>query len=365
MCLPVVTTAQVRARLLDLEAFLLDEYKVQHPPQKRDWRTYEETWAHRIREVTRQLDPLLQQACAFAVGSGPGHPHALTVKPRVTIILLKTLFGQSNRRMAGMLAAFSLLAEVKVSYKTVERLYSDPAVETALDNLLVLMVRQRGIEAVDGCGDGTGYALSITQHYASTAQRLRDKAKENAAHVETSDPGKSEKQAVATPARKERKRRFVYVFRLLDLATHLYVAYGTSRESEKDAFLRALKRLEKLGIPVRSLRLDRYYSNPTDRDRFRGATMYLIPKKRATVKGSMAWKVTMQKFVDHTMTYLEEYYRRTHSEAGFSADKRTLGWGVAQRRDDRIDTAQTCHATWHNLLNLYGPEHRSSVAGTG
>ena len=69
------------------------------------------------------------------------------------------------------------------------------------------------------------------------------------------------------------------------------------------------------------------------------------------------WLEAMRKFVEETMGYLEQYYLREHSEAGYSADKRILGWSIAQRREDRINTAQTCKATWHNLLNLFGPDH--------
>jgi transposase len=46
----------------------------------------------------------------------------------------------------------------------------------------------------------------------------------------------------------------------------------------------------------------------------------------------------MKEFVTNTMKYLEEYYKRENSEAGFSADKKTLGWGIAQRRQDRLRT---------------------------
>jgi transposase len=71
----------------------------------------------------------------------------------------------------------------------------------------------------------------------------------------------------------------------------------------------------------------------------------------------------MEMFVEETLEYLKQYHLRGHSEAGFSADKRILGWGISQRRDDRINTAQTCQSTWHNLLNLYGPDYPLPMAG--
>jgi len=29
-----------------------------------------------------------------------------------------------------------------------------------------------------------------------------------------------------------------------------------------------------------------------------------------------------------------------------------LGWGIAQRRDDRIDSVLFCTGLWHNLFNF-------------
>ena len=61
---------------------------------------------------------------------------------------------------------------------------------------------------------------------------------------------------------------------------------------------------------------------------------------------------TMKDFVLNTMSYLEEYHQRSNSESGFAADKKMLGWNVAQKRDDRIDNALFCTGLWHNLFNM-------------
>ena len=94
-------------------------------------------------------------------------------------------------------------------------------------------------------------------------------------------------------------------------------------------------------------------SFPTYVDKFGEATVYIIPRKDATLKGSWKWKRTMFEFIKDTIPYMMEYYRRNHSEAGFSADKRGFGWKVGQKREDRINTATVCTALWHNLFNLY------------
>lgn len=352
----MLTRDQVQQRLADLERLVREEYQPQHPPKKRDWRTYEEQWAYRIRAVMRDLGPLIREACSVARIEGPGPTPILTLEQKVTLLLLKVLYEQSNRRMAGMLVTFSLLSGLDVSYKTVERLYSDPAVAVALENLHTLMLRRRGVRRVEGTGDGTGYAVSITQHYATTVTKEGDRAKENPSspspRSDRSDPG-------AETASGKKTRRFVYSFRLLDLRTWLYVAFGTSLRSERAAYEAALAWLRAQGIEVESIRLDRLYSSVTEAERFRGSRLFILPKKNVKIHLQHEWLMALREFVERPLSYLEEYYRREHSEAGFSADKRMLGWRIAQRRGDRIETADRCQSTWHNLLNLYGTDRPS------
>lgn len=356
----VLTSKNIQDRLNELETLIKDRYKPQHKKKKRDWRTYEQQWARRIRLIMRDLEPLVDQACNIDVVRGPGAPHALTLKQRVILLLLKTLYSQSNRRMSGMLVAFSLLSGLDVSYKTVERLYSDPEVEIALANLHRLMLEQRGVKRTDATGDGTGYGLCITQHYAGTVQRRREKAKENPSN----DSGGQDATKKNATAPKKRKK-WAYAFRLMDLRTHLYVAVGTSMKSERAAYERAMEWLRRMGVEVNSIRLDRYYSYPKDAERFKGARFYVIPRKDTAIHIPIhkEWLEAMRSFVYDTLGHLEQYYRREHSEAGFSADKRMLGWKIAQRRPDRISTADVLQATWHNLFNLYGPDH--SLPGAG
>ena len=59
-----------------------------------------------------------------------------------------------------------------------------------------------------------------------------------------------------------------------------------------------------------------------------------------------------KEFVVDIMSYLEQYHQRSNSESGFAADKKLLGWNVAQKRDDRIDNALFCTGVWHNLFNI-------------
>lgn len=328
----MMKSEDIRDRIKDIEEFLLKRYKENKDEKKRDWRTYEQQLMNRIKEAIRNLEPLIDEAIDFEVHKGKGRKPELELKQKVIILLLKELFGKSNRMMASMLAVFSLLSGIDVSYKTVERLYSDPEVEMAIYNLHILILKKKGVKNVDACGDGTGYSLTIRNHYASEANRRKDKAKESNA-----------KEAKA----------FVYSFKMLDLESKMYVAYGMSLKSEKEAFDRAMEMLKDIDAKIESIRLDKYYSLPSYVDKFEDAKVYVIPRKNATLRGSWKWKDIMAEFVHNTPQYLEQYYLRNNSESGFSVDKRWFGWKVEQRREDRIETAITCTNVWHNLLNLY------------
>jgi len=204
--------------------------------------------------------------------------------------------------MASMLTLFSLPSGIDVSYKTVERLYSDPEVEMALFNLHVLILKKKGVKDIDASGDSTGYALSIQRHYATEVVKRKDKAKTWVG-----------------------KRAFAYSFTVMNIASKLYVAYGTSLRSEKAAFDTAMAMLKDSYVHLTSIRLDKYYSCPSYVDRFGCAKVFVIPRKNATLRGSRKWKETTREFVQETLQYLEQHYLRNNSESGFSADKRWFG----------------------------------------
>ncbi len=111
-----------------------------------------------------------------------------------------------------------------------------------------------------------------------------------------------------------------------------------------------------IAVGISSVRLDQYFSGQSCvelfREEFGEPTVYLIPKCNATVRGPWEWKQMLLRFVEDTKGYLREYFKRNQSESGISEDKRRFGWKIAQRREDRVDTAAFCTTLWHNLFWL-------------
>jgi transposase len=196
----------------------------------------------------------------------------------------------------------------------------------AIHNLHVFILKGKDITRSDATGDGTGYSLTVKKNCESHAQKLKAIAKDNPDH------GKDAKKSKI-----HRKRLFVYSFAIMDLQSRLYIAFGSSMKSEREAYDRAMKLLSSIDVEMDSIRPDRYYSSPSYMDKLGNTKVFIIPKKNSTLNGSKKWKDTMKDFVENTMPYLEEYHQRSNSESGFAADKKMLGWNIAQRRDDRID----------------------------
>jgi len=329
----VITNKQISARLKELEKYLKEKYKLETIPKKRDWRTYEQKYAVKIKRVMKQLDPLLKEATkVIELRKGSGKKSKLNMKQKLILLLEKQLVGKSNRLMETMLCLFSLLSEIDVSYKTIERLYSDDEIEMGLHNLHMLLLKKKNVQNIDACGDATGYAMTIRKHYATEIEKRKDKAKKQRS--------------------KKEKKKFVFSFMLMDLKTKMYVCYGTSFKSEKEAFENAHQMLQKIDIDIKSIRLDKYYSCNYYVKKFENSKIYIIPRKNATLRGSWKWKKLMKEFVEETMRFLHEYYQRNNSESGIASDKKIFGWKVGQKRPDRVDTAIFSTTIWHNLLCL-------------
>lgn len=325
---------QLRRKIRELDEHILEDYKKIRAEErtKRDYMKYEKDFMKRLKKAVKSLEPLINEAVKdFSVYKGKGGKPKLSFNKKLRMILVKQLVDKSNRNMAYLTGLFSTIKDVDVSYKTVERLYSDPEVYFALHNFFILLLKKKNVNNIDGSGDATGYSLIISKHYATEAQKLKEKAK-----TQTS-----------------KKKIFVYKFVILDLKTRMYACYGTSLISEKKAFEKAIKMLKDLEIDINTLRLDKYYSFPSYLKLFPKATVYIIPRKNSKLGHGIIWLRTMKKFTQDTINYLREYYKREASENSFGCDKKMFGWKIQQKREDRIDTAAFVKTIWHNLIWLH------------
>ena len=172
-----VTGDDIQYKLDEINDVMGKKYRLEHPGKKRDWRTYEQEFSLRIKTAMKDLEPLIEEAVStITIIHGHWHPHYLTLEQRVKLLLIKQIVGEFNGMFANMLDIFSMISSVDVSYKTVERLYSDEEVVLAVHNLHTLILKKNDVSGSKTTGDGTGYSLTVKKNYESYAQKRKDKA---------------------------------------------------------------------------------------------------------------------------------------------------------------------------------------------
>jgi len=278
-------------------------------------------WEKRREKVKERLGRLPEYvekaASMITIAKTAGNPKEGTLVQRTMLFLFARLMDKSNRDMEDVMWLFGPMFGMDVSYKTVERLYSDPDVRLVLHNLFVLLLMDEDVSG-DLAGDGTGYTLTVSRHYRS-------------------DP-------------KKRGKAYRYSFRLIDIMTGMYVGVGYSAKSEMQAFHRAIEMAGSMGIAIDSIRLDKYFSSRKVLKLFGEKTaVYLIPKKNISNIG-LLWSRVIRRMLDSPLKYLCEYFKRNLSEGGHSSDKRRFGWIIRQRKDDRQEMAMFSTALFHNLF---------------
>ena len=296
----------------DLREEIKNESKIQYP--------YAE-WERQREKVKKRLEKLheyIEQAAAFVkVSRTRGPEKELDLVKRTTLFLFARLMNKSNRDMEDILILLQLLFGSPVSYKTIERLYSDEEVKLVLHNLFQLLLKDENVSG-DMTGDGTGYSVTVTRHYRSNPHK--------------------------------RGRDYRYVFRLMDLLTGMYVGVGYSPISEMRAFHKAIEMAKSFGVRIDTLRLDKYYSSKKVLKLFgEDVSVFVIPKKNISNIG-LEWSRVIRNIMAAPFVYLKSYFKRNLSESGFSSDKRRFGGLIRQKREDRQSMAMLAIGLLHNLF---------------
>jgi transposase len=271
-----------------------------------------------VKQRIRKLSDYVEQAASMITTHKPtGRPKNGDLAKRTLIFLFARLMNKSNRDTEHLLEVFFPFFGIRMSYKSVERLYSDPEVQATLHNLFILLLQDEDISG-DCAGDGTGYSLNVTKHYRSNPDK--------------------------------RNKDYRYAFRIIDVHTGMYVGMGYSAVSEMQAFHQARDMAERIGVPITKIRLDKYFSSEKVLKLFGpGVDVVVLPKKNSTRLG-LHWSRIFRKIMESPVGYLKDYYKRNLSEGGFSSDKMRFGGMIRQRREDRQETALFSIGLLHNLF---------------
>lgn len=177
----MITNKQLKKTLLVLDKEIKFYKEFNQKKININWKEYEYDLHKKLRYAILGYEYYIEKAIenlSIVKGETRGCKPKLTLKQKSMLLLLKQLIGKSNREMELLSLLFSALTGVFVSYKTIERLYSDEEVRLVLFNIQSLFMTKIDTNKISACGDGTGYSLTISKHYASEAQKLKDKVKE-------------------------------------------------------------------------------------------------------------------------------------------------------------------------------------------
>jgi transposase len=269
------------------------------------------------RRLKRLPDAINKAVSSIRIKKKTGRPKKLNLSERTNLFLLIRTLNKSNRDSEYMVHLMKPLLGIDANYKAIERLYSDEMVQMAMHNLFVILLQDEKISG-NLSGDGTGYSVMVSKHYAS---RINKSSKD-----------------------------YKYVFRVIDLDSGMYVAYGYSENSEMDAFKSAMASLSELGLQVDSISLDRYYSSKRVLKLFDTHTnVYVIPKKNIA-HVTLEWYRVFKKWFADSHAFIRRYFQRNLNEAAFSSDKRRFGWIIRQVRTDRRIACANAIALLHNLF---------------
>lgn len=68
----------------------------------------------------------------------------------------------------------------------------------------------------------------------------------------------------------------------------------------------------------------------------------------------MRWREIIRNFMNDPIGYLKEYFHKSDTEAGFSADKRSARFMIFQRRKDRNQISGFCNGILHSPIFVNG-----------
>ena len=134
-------------------------------------------WEHKRAQVKQRLHRLpeyVHQAVATINREEHtmGRPPKLDLEKKVNLLHAGERLSISPIEAEESLQFFQPLFGVDVSYKYIERLYSDPEVKLALHNVFVLLLKDEGTSG-DLAGDGTGYSVSRGKSLPQGPQKVR------------------------------------------------------------------------------------------------------------------------------------------------------------------------------------------------
>ncbi len=311
-----------------------------HPrePTPRAWGLYDRAQMCEAPELLRLIGRVVDEA-SVRVGGGRlcwnAYPKAVLAK----LILTQQYDGRCNRVSVGLL---SLLRETlsiepshaSLSYKTLERAYSDPSVMAILNE--VFFLTQRPVQAMEECFavDGTCFPTTIKENWESAKRRFFKKKPEG---------------------------RRLFQKAVMACGTTLKIISGFAVASTP--YANDSPYLKPILVQIKELyhRIHLITADPAFLSRENcatiaelGAKARIMPKGNVSLKakGFKAWRDMLIEFTQETGRWLRDYHTRSIAETVSSTMKRVNPTPLRKRLTIRLATETLVRICVYNLRQL-------------
>jgi transposase len=257
------------------------------------------------------------------------------------VLLLQAYRTTANRPAEGDPHALEGVLDLsrEFSYKTIERAYSQPDVLEALHAILEITNRPVGGLEQTFAADGSGFSMSVIQHYRSARERQR-------------------RTALEIPPPNEHG----WVFNLANVGIRFGLIAGwtswVDRGGKEVAHFPGVFAQTHARHPTMQVQLgDGAYSARwvVAMAAEVGVSCRFLPRRDVTFMGrgaSMAWGQSLLQLLKDPQGWLSDYHERSKVEVGWSALKSRHPGKIRKRKVERQVTEATLRAVAYNLRRL-------------
>jgi transposase len=302
-------------------------------PKKRDWFWYTEAQVNEMNDylvLIKNMVDAARERLDYIEGreSNPGQ-QPKSPFDLAKAVLLQQYFQASNRVAAGLSLAFKekLGIEKVLTYKDIERAYSNQDVMTILDEIVKMSNEPVKDSETRFSIDGTGVENSVRQNYAS------------------------DKEEDAKGA------GYDMLVGMVGYEYKMFSAFGIGGPGEESPFLiPLLGRTHRMFSRIDMVSADPAYLSRDNCDYIEsiGAKPGIFPKKNSKINsgGSYAWMRMILGFVSDAQSWLEDYHQRSISESTNSSFKCRAPRPLLKKRKDRRHGEIGARVSAYNIRRL-------------
>lgn len=311
-------------------------------PKDRDWFHYTEAQVNELNDFLNLVKNMVEASMKKLdyitdrnriSGQQPKSPFNLA-----KALLLQQYFGVSNRVAAGLVKVFKEKLDITedLTYKDIERAYSNRDVEDILDQIVLMTNEPIRDKETKFSVDGTGMPTSIKQNYES------DNAAKKAAGYDM-------------------------LIGMIGVEHKMFSAFGISGHGGECPWLVPL--LEQTNQMFDRIDLVVGDSAYLSRDNCTfiesiGAKPRIFPKRNTVINasGSPAWKRMLFDFINDAQSWLTDYHNRSNSECSNSSLKFRSSRPLLKRRRDRRYGEIGARITAYNIRLLGYAYHIDDIS---